>query len=143
MKEGPQYSPRRFQFTLWTFLAIVAALGVGFEMGREHRGEITWCIAVPFAVGLAVGDIAPPRSKGNVDLMILTPVVSGFVVCMAIFLVGIFYRYAYPDANPNPIILQALADVFFVWMGVFVFGAIPSLAGLVIWWSPISNAIEA
>jgi hypothetical protein len=132
--EYPTPRRRRFQFSLSAALAITAVLGVAFARSREHDwGETVWFVTIPFAAGLATGDIMPKRSRFDVASIAIVPFVSTVVVAAFMFVAGVVEATVNPNPNdPAPLWLvpfQGLAVAMMYLPGGFIYGAIPSLAG--------------
>ena len=133
MSEYPKPRGRRFQFSLSAVLAITAVLGVALAKLREHNwGETVWFVTIPFAAGLATGDVMPKRSRFDVASIAIAPFVSTAVVAVIMTVVGAVEATVNPNPNnPDPpwAVIHGLAGAALYLPGSFISGAIPSLAG--------------
>jgi predicted Na+-dependent transporter len=88
-------------------------------------------VAIPFAVGLITGVIVPRWTSQKRLALIITPCASAFVICLIVFVWDWHYRATHPtDRNQAlPAVLRSLIGTLAYSPGIFLFGAIPSVAG--------------
>jgi hypothetical protein len=117
---------------LLTLLGILLSVGVSFGAMEAQRGELGWFVALPFAAGLAFGDMMPKRNRFEPMTVALAPLASIFAV--GIILVVTVTCHAVVQPNPDtaaPYVVQGLAGAAFGIPGLIV-GSIPAIIGALI-----------
>lgn len=95
-----------------------------------HMGEFWFFVGIPFLIGLATGSAVPRGGLRNFYLAILfAPVISGSIVCVTLFIWDVHDRYDPSVSDLIPVILRSIIATLGYSSGIFMFGALPAIAG--------------
>lgn len=132
MSEGPEFS-WRWLLRLLTLIGILVSIGVALGTMEAKRGELGWGLWLPFAAGLALGDIMPKRSRFNVAAIIIAPFFSTFAVGLVMVAASTHHAVVDPHNDITaPYIVQGLVGALFGIPSIAAIGAIPSSVGAAI-----------
>ncbi len=97
------------------------------------RGELALCGLLPFAAGLAIGDILPKRNRLDITAIVAAPFFSVAAVGVLVIAACTYGAIAEPrDHITSPYIIQGIAGAVFILPGIFIGGAIPAIIGAAI-----------
>lgn len=137
MNEGPHFNWRWLP-RLLTLIGILVSIGVTLAAFESKRGDVAFYL-LPFAAGLALGDVVPKRTPLDLKAVLLAPFFAAFAVGVIAVAHGTYEAAVEPNPTVTaPYIVQGLSAAFFIVPGAFVYGAIPSIVG-----TAISNSLKS